>query len=199
MTREKVSNTLACGSLGSDHSQAWVDGVIPWVGVKGKVDEFQADMHQRDEESTVPGPIPNTTRTTRRKPIYAAEVHLKGLELRALLATFEEPLKRTVGMTAPPQKSNYRRHGNLFPVSSQSLWHDLDDFVELDWVPKNNPILHLLPAASCPHFTYFKQNSALSMNQPQTSKFGSENSHPCLLGQEPCKSSDLPENYPILI
>jgi hypothetical protein len=163
-----------------------VDGVIPWVGVKGKVDEFQADMHQREEESTVPGPIPNTTRTIRRKPIYAAEVNLKGIDLRALLATFEEPLKRTVGMTAPPQRSNYRRHDNLPAVSSRSLWHDLDDFVELDWTPTNNPILHLLPAASCPHFTYFKQNSALSMNHPQTSKFGSEHSHSCLLGQEPC-------------
>ena len=118
-------------------------------------------IHQRDEESTAPGPIPNTTRTIRRKPIYAAEVYLKGLDLRALLATFDEPLKRTVGMTAPPQRSNYRRH-DLPVVSSQSLWHDLDDFVELDWAPKNEPILHLLPVASCPHFTYFKQNSALS-------------------------------------
>jgi hypothetical protein len=199
MTREKVSDIPPYRWLSPDQSQAWVDGVIPWVGVKGRVDEFQADMHQRDEESIVPGPLPNTTRTTRRKPIYAAEVNLKGLDLRALLAIFEEPLKRKVGMTAPPQRSNYRRHNHLPAVSSRSLWYDLDDFVELDWTPRNDPIVHLLPAASCPRFTYFKQNSALSMNHPQTSKFGSENSHPCLLGQEPCKLSGLPGIFRILI
>ena len=154
------------------------------------MDEFQADMHQRDEESKVPGPNPDKPRTIRRKPIYAAEVNLKGLDLRAVLATFEESLKRKVGMTAPPQRSNYRRHDNLPAVSSKSVWHDLDDFVELDWAPRNNLILHVLPAASCPHFTYFKQNSALSLNNPQTSKFGSEETHPCLLGHGPCKSSE---------
>jgi hypothetical protein len=112
---------------------------------------------------------------------------MKGLELRALLAVFSEPLKCNIGFTAPAQRSNYRRHDNLPVISAQSIWHDLDDFVELDWGPKDQPTLHLLPAVTCPHFTYFKQNTALSTNQPQSSKFGSEHSHACLLGQEPCK------------
>lgn len=163
-----------------------MDGVVPWVGVKGKIDEFQADMHQREEESTVPGPIPDTTRTTRRKPFYAAEVSLKGLQLRALLAVFVEPSKRTTEITAPPQRSNYRQHANLPIISSQSLWYDMNDFVELDWAPEDPPTLHLLPVVSCPHFTYFKRNSALSAINPQTSKFGLEHSHPCMLGREPC-------------
>jgi len=167
-----------------------VDGVVPWVGVKGKIDEFQADMHQREEESTVLGPIPDTTRTTRRKPFYAAEVTLKGLQLRALLAVFVESSKRTTEITAPPQRSNYRQHANLPTISSQSLWHDMDDFVELDWVPEDTPTLHLLPVVSCPHFTYFKRNSALSAINPQTSKFGLEHSHSCLLGREPCQFGD---------
>lgn len=151
------------------------------------MDEFQADMHQREEETLVPGPIPNTTRTIRRKPFYAAEVVMKGLELRALLAIFSEPLKCSIEFTAPAQRSNYRQHEDLPIISSDSIWHDLDDFVELDWRPKNQPTLHLLPAATCPHLTYFKQNTVHSVNQPQASKFGLEHSHSCLLGQEPCK------------
>ncbi len=144
-------------------------------------------MHQREEESLVPGPLPNTTRTIRRKPFYAAELVMKGLELRALLAIFSESLKCTIGFTAPAQRSNYRQHDNLPVIPPHSIWYDLDDFVELDWGPKDQPTLHLLPAVTCPHFTYFKQNTALFANQPQSSKFGSEHSHTCLLGQEPCK------------
>lgn len=166
---------------------AWVDGVVPWVGLKGKVDEFQADLHQREEESIVPGPIPNTTRLVRRKPFYAAEVIMKGLELRAMLATFPEPLKQKADITAPPQRSNYRKHTDLPVTSSKSIWYDMNDFIELGWSSTVDPIVHLLPLVTCPHFTYFKKNAALSGALPQASKFGSEHSHTCLLGKEPCK------------
>ncbi|KDR83645.1 hypothetical protein GALMADRAFT_235956 [Galerina marginata CBS 339.88] len=168
-----------------DARETWVDGVTPWVGLKGKVDEFQADMHQREEETTVPGPIPNTTRVVRKKPFYAAEVIMKGIELRAMLATFPEVKKQNAEMTAPPQRSNYRKHTDLPVTPSTSIWYDMDDFVELDWSSMEQPTLCLLPLASCPHFTFFKRNEALSGSHPQPSKFGSEHSHICLLGKEP--------------
>lgn len=167
---------------------AWVDGVTPWVGLKGKVDELLVDMHQREEETTVSGPIPDTTRVVRKKPFYAAEVIMKGLELRAMLAIFPEPIKLHAEMTAPPQRSNYRKHTDLPVTLPTSVWHDMDDFVELDWSSGAQPTLHLLPLASCPHFTFSKRNEALSGSLPQASKFGSEHSHICLLGQEPCMS-----------
>lgn len=166
---------------------AWVDGVTPWVGLKGKVDELLVDMHQREEESVVPGPIPNTTRILRKKPFYAAEVVMKGLELRAMLATFAEPLKQSVNTPPPAQKSNYRQHTNLPTTPATSIWHDLEDFIELDWAPKEPPTLHLLPFATCPHFAYFKRTEAPA-TEKKTSKFGSEHSHICLLGKEPCQS-----------
>jgi len=170
---------------------AWVDGVTPWVGVKGRVEEFQADMHQREEESTTAGPIPNTTRVVRRKPFYAAEVVMKGIELQAMLATFSEPLKQDVQITASTQRNNYRKHADLPITTSTSTWYDLEDFVELDWLSSGPPVLHLLPLATLPHFTYFKRNSSLPGVFPQTSKFGSEDSHICLLGKEPCKLSRM--------
>ncbi|KAF8913997.1 golgi-body localization protein domain-containing protein [Gymnopilus junonius] len=165
--------------------ETWVDGVTPWVGLKGKVDELLVDMHQREEETTVLGPVPNTTRVVRKKPFYAAEVIMKGLELRAVLASFPEPMKLRAEMIAPPQRSNYRKHTDLPVTLPASVWHDMDDFVELDWSSEAQPILHLLPLASCPHFTFSKRNEALSGSLPQASKFGSEHSHMCLLGQEP--------------
>ena len=29
---------------------AWVEGVTPWIGVKGLLRDFQVDMHQRDQD-----------------------------------------------------------------------------------------------------------------------------------------------------
>ena len=126
-------------------------------------------------------------RPVRRKPFYAAEVIMKGIELRAMLATFPEPLKQDVQITASAQRSNYRKHADLSITTSTSTWYDLEDFVELDWLSSSPPILHLLPLAICPHFTYFKRNTSLPGVFPQTSKFGSEHSHICLLGKEQCK------------
>ena len=169
---------------------AWVDGVVPWIGVKAMIDEFQVDMHQREEEAIVPGLFPDTMKVTHHKPFYAAEVVLKGLDMRVMLATFDEELRQAVQMTAPSQRSNYRAHKGLPATELSSAWHDANDFVETDWSPSDNPSLHLLPVVTCPHFTYFKRNSALLGNTAERSKFGVEKSHTCLLGEEPC--ADIP-------
>lgn len=172
-------------------SKAWVDGVTPWVGVKAMIDEFQADMHQREEEIVVPGSIPDTTKIIRRKPFYAAEVVLKGLDLRTMLAIFDDPLKEYTHMTAPAQRSNYRKHSDLPQTLVSSPWYDLDDFVELDSPSLMPSHLHILPFGACPRFTYFKRNSAAQEIGVQASKFGIEASHTCLLGQEPSKHNTL--------
>jgi hypothetical protein len=148
------------------------------------IDEFQVDMHQREEEATVPGPLPNTMKITHHKPFYAAEVALQRLDMRAMLATFDEDLRQAVQMTAPPERSSYRAHKGLPAIELSSSWYDADDFVETDWSPSDRPTLHLIPVATCPHFTYFKRNSAVLGNTSERSKFGVEQSHTCLLGEE---------------
>ncbi|EEB98212.1 hypothetical protein MPER_02324, partial [Moniliophthora perniciosa FA553] len=166
----------------------WVDGVTPWLGVKAMVDELQVDMHQRDQETIVPGITPSSVKVTRRKPFYAAELVMKGLDLRALLATFPEPEKQGIDVATPPHKSNYRTLSDIPPADLESPWHDMDDFIETDWVPTldaGNASFHLLPIASCPRFAYFKKNSALLDDTTQSSKFGNEDTHQCSLGKEP--------------
>ncbi|KAJ7047262.1 golgi-body localization protein domain-containing protein [Mycena alexandri] len=164
--------------------ETWADGVTPWIGVKGIIEEFQVDMHQREEESIVPGHRPNTTKLIRRKPFYAIELVLKGLDLRAMLATFDDSLKEDVGVSASPQRSNYRNRTDLPPTPDDSAWIDEDDFVELDWTPPSAPSLHFLPVATCPRFTYFRR-AAPSQQQDDSSKFGLETTHTCYLGKQP--------------
>ncbi|KAK7060550.1 Protein SABRE [Paramarasmius palmivorus] len=186
--RISVPNLYVMHGYIDDSKETWVDGITPWLGVKAKVDKLEVDMHQRDQETIVPGITPSSVKVTRRKPFYAAELVLKGLDLRALLATFPEPEKQDIEITNPPHKSNYRSLTDLPTTEPDSPWNDMDDFIETDWVPTldaGEPSFHLLPMASCPRFTYFKKNSAILEDSTQRSKFGNESTHKCSLGQEP--------------
>jgi hypothetical protein len=167
-----------------DSRESWIDGVTPFVGVKAMIDEFQADLHQRDQEMTVPGPFPDTFKVVRHKSMYAAEVVLKGLDLRLLLATFVDPLKQSVSMSPPPQRNDYRSRNDLPVIESSSPWIDPDDFVETDWKAPSSPTVHLLPIAVCPHLTYFKRKWQSSTPEDESSKFGVEDTHLCLLDKE---------------
>ncbi|KIK68037.1 hypothetical protein GYMLUDRAFT_238205 [Collybiopsis luxurians FD-317 M1] len=150
-----------------DSRDTWVDGVTPWVGVKAIIEDFQVDMHQRDQEMTVPGLSPSSTKVIRRKAFYAAEVVMKNLDLRALVAIFQEPGKQSVGISATSQKSSYRSLDDFSPISLSSSWYDTDDFVETDWSTSAEPTLHILPVAKCPRISYFKKNTALMDNQTE--------------------------------
>ena len=173
-------------------SDAWADGVTPFVGCKAMIDQFQADMHQRVQETTITEPD-GTKKTTTHKPFSAIEVVLKGLELRALLAIYSEVLKQSVPLDCSPIGSTYRNRDNIPVIEPNSHWIDLDDFVETDWRSDGIPILHLLPVMSCPRFTYFRRAAPASANENRTevSKFDDEDTHLCLLGTEACKCSIL--------
>ncbi|KAF9055459.1 hypothetical protein BDZ89DRAFT_1056032 [Hymenopellis radicata] len=168
-----------------DGRETWLNGVTPWVGVKALLDEFQVDMHQRDQETTVQATDESAPKIVRHKPFYAAEVVMKGLDLRAIVATFPEPLKKAIPVNSLPPGSNYRTRNNLTETPLTSTWYDADDFIELDWNPNASPVLFVLPVVSCPHFMFFKRNLALLELPSQSSKFGNEDTHICLLGKEP--------------
>lgn len=64
---------------------AWIDGVTPWVGIKAMIEDFQVDMHQRDQEMTATETLSSSSKVNRRKAFYAAEVVMKNLDLRCKL------------------------------------------------------------------------------------------------------------------
>jgi len=153
------------------------------------IDEFQVDMHQRELEVIVPGLTPDSpSRTVRRKPFYAAELVIRTLDLRAIMAVFKEPAKRSVSMEVPSaEQRNYMNWTDLPVEDESSPWIDNDDFVELGWLPTERPSVHILPIMTCPRVVYFKRNAANQDSDKYKSKFGNEETHKCLLGTEPCK------------
>ena len=165
---------------------AWSDGVSPWIGLKGMIDHLQADFHQRDEEAVVTVIDEQAPKILRRKAFYAAEVVLKGIDLRTLVATFPEPEKRNIVMPVNTQGSKDRPKKDLPATRLAYPWYDPTDFIETDWSSTKTPELHILPVATCPYFAYFKRNTAFAAKEKHLSKFGVENSHTCLLGTELC-------------
>ncbi|KAH9938206.1 golgi-body localization protein domain-containing protein [Fomitopsis serialis] len=164
---------------------AWADGVTPFVGVKALIDRFQADMHQRDQESTRmtdEGP-----QVVHHKSFYAIEVAMKQLDLRTMLAVFPEPLKQQVQMDLSPLVSDYRTKIKTEPIPADSPWIDLDDFDDAQ-SSTATPDVHLLRAAFCPQFTYFKRPVDPGLvpqgKVVERSKFGNEETHVCYLGKE---------------
>ncbi|KAH9899928.1 golgi-body localization protein domain-containing protein [Cubamyces lactineus] len=167
-----------------DNSQeAWADGVTPFVGVKALIGEFHADMHQRDTETSEM--TQGGVKTVHHKPFYAIEVVLRGLDLRAMLAVFPDPLKQCTPLENTPLVSNYRTRNDLTPIDLDSTWVDMDDFAVYEQETPAEPEIHLLPAVSCPRFTYFKrvdEHAPCGPDKPSDrSKFGSEDTHSCLL------------------
>ncbi|KAH7921808.1 hypothetical protein BV22DRAFT_1114199 [Leucogyrophana mollusca] len=181
--RLSVPRLLISHAYIDESRDSWVQGTTPFVGVKAMIDHFQADLHQRDQESVEPGKTPDSIKVVRHKPFYAAEVVMKGLDLRAMLATFSEPLKQAVPVSPPDNTGNYRTRLRPVPSDVSPPWLDLDDFVETDWSSSSMPDIHFVPALSCPQLTYFKKNIRSSNNHAETSKFGAEETHTCLLGQ----------------
>ncbi|KZT12507.1 uncharacterized protein LAESUDRAFT_638973 [Laetiporus sulphureus 93-53] len=165
---------------------AWADGVTPFVGIKALIDHFQADMHQRDQETA--HVTEGNTQSAHHKAFYAVEVVMKSLDLRSMLAVFPEPLKQQVHTESAPLMSNYRTQIKTDPVPADSVWIDYDDFDDTRWSPSTSPTVHLLSAAFCPHFTYFKRTREtlldVSPTQLVKSKFGTEDTHVCSLGKE---------------
>jgi hypothetical protein len=168
-----------------DTRDSWASGTTSFVGIKANIGHFQADMHQRDQESIAAGDNKDSIKVVRHKPFYAAEVVMKDMDLRAMLATFSEPLKQAVPLSFENDRdiNNSTRTPSTAPTSD---WIDDDDFVETDWSSKHEPDIQLFPVLMCSRLTYFKKN-VTSGPVEGSSKFGVEDTHTCLLGSEACR------------
>ena len=181
-----------------ESKESWTNGITDCIGLKALVNRFEADMHQREQEATVPGPLPNTTKKIRHKPFCAVELKLIDVYLRVLLATFTDEAKCSVEMESPTSGSRLRHIKTERLENSNQFWVDLDDYVETDWRPTSDePSLYMFPVASCPRFTYFRRTSGNQnqhtqgedlMEPVESSRFDSEDSHICLMGKEPCET-----------
>lgn len=148
-------------------------------------------MHQREEESYLNRRDGDDPKIIRHKPFSAVDVVITGIDLRALFAVFAEPQKKTIPLKeSPPTVTMFWE--NLEPSPLSSTWVDVDDFMEVDWLPGDKkPNLHLHEVAHCPRFVYFKRTPRRGSPEDghgagrSHTKFGDEETHVCMMGKEP--------------
>lgn len=165
-----------------DSRAAWKDGTTTCVGIKLQMDELHADMHQR--EQIVKEYDANSKRTIARahKLFDSAEVVMSNSELRAVRAFFAEPQKALFPTPTEFDEPSAAGLPDSDPEPLNSPWIDMDDFVEMDWVPSDiRPRIWLIACGFCPRFTYLKRVPTTA------SSFGDEGTHNCLQGREECE------------
>jgi len=149
------------------------------------IDELRLDMHQRDQVTLALGTKSEKLKAIHHKPFYAAELILKGIDLRTVLTVFRESLKTEIPV-ATSSSSTCLGSNHLPKTPLSSSWYNVHDFIELDWISTLEPTVHYLPFATCPRFSYVKRNDAKT-GKKMNNKFGIEDTHFCLLEEEPCK------------
>lgn len=195
--RFAVSQLFISHVYTDESRESWMDGVTNFVGLKALVSSFEADMHQREQEGTIPDVARLTLKKIRHKPFYAAEVKLTGLQVQAILATFQDNMKCAINMGEQQKENRFYNAESVAFDASQKHWVDMDDFDDVDWTPADdNPSLHMFSIGSCPRFSYFRRSSGnvqqtLSDSTAPTiverSRFGDEDTHVCLMDKEPCE------------
>ncbi|KAK6359672.1 hypothetical protein TWF696_000816 [Orbilia brochopaga] len=167
-----------------------VSDAITATGLKVKLHRFTLDAHQRKEESIMKLKGLNIDRRSTNMSIHQAELDFNTADIRAVSATIasstSDDLKEWAGFDVPIN-DNATPIGDTsnFSISDGDTdWIDVDDFVELDWIlpTRYSPSTKIMPLASTPRFTYFRQTDHLC-GENRKSPFGHEATHDCVMNQ----------------
>ncbi|KAF3211639.1 hypothetical protein TWF192_008367 [Orbilia oligospora] len=168
---------------------------ITATGLKVKLHRFTLDAHQRKEESVMKIKGFNVDRRSTNMSINQAELDFTTADIRAVSATIasstSDDVKDWAGFDLPANDDTtpLGDSSNFSISDGDTDWIDVDDFVELDWVlpTRYSPSTKIMPLASTPRFTYFRQTDHSSgegsTGRKGRSPFGHEATHDCMMNQ----------------
>lgn len=183
--------------------EEWRNGETSVLGLKGKIGRFNVDLHQRAQEMVIRRPEMSESKHVTHKVFYMAEVDVDSVDLRAIMAVFDEPEKAEFAPAevGDEEEAAPKPDFDEFLVTEEEReWVNVDDFKDSvgSWPFAGEPRIHLLPFMMCPRFTYYRhkdagappadESEAGAGDSPATppdrpaSKFGDEASHTCLMG-----------------
>lgn len=162
----------------------WENRSISYTGIKGKVDSFVMDLHQRREHSVETPKALKQRRKISHMNLHRGEVDFQSADIRAVSATFQEQATETLANNhnLSEQIAKGLTNGTFKVTDDDYTWIDMDDFVEMDTtlLLGENPHIKIFPAIFTPRFTYFRQKHATAKEQ-EYSAFGDEPSHFCVM------------------
>ncbi|GAA99613.1 uncharacterized protein L969DRAFT_94065 [Mixia osmundae IAM 14324] len=149
----------------------WSKGQTTILGVKGKIGRFNADLHQREQEEKVWREDLQETRTALHKAFFQAEVDCSDVDLRAISARFDDPLKQGI---VPEDASEdledvFKQDAGQGVDGKDRIWLDLDDFEDVNYAlpPDSAPGVRLLRTLACPRLTYYRKPPNAEQTQPK--------------------------------
>ncbi|KAG9015450.1 hypothetical protein FRB94_000054 [Tulasnella sp. JGI-2019a] len=171
-----------------DSPEQWREGETGFIGLKAKIDNFEADLHQCEQAFAEVDPVTGVLKSSTHKPFSAVHVTATNLKLRAVSASFADPHKALVPLFQAKTGTDGHASPSSFPdrpcEPMCSRWVDLDDFNETEWTPSDDhPRIWMFEAALCPKFVYSRRLSVLDQEGTaggiEDSKFGDEDTHIC--------------------
>ncbi|CUM65187.1 uncharacterized protein PRCAT00002815001 [Priceomyces carsonii] len=145
---------------------------IDFIGLKGKMDDFIVDLHQR-KEKRIAMHEGFSKKDILKMNFNLGEVHLSGIDLRCMHAIFFEKFN----------ENKSRKLELDSGLDKNSTWFDMDDFDEayvgsLTYV-KRKVIIH--PLLYSKRFSYFRDTEHDRDSSDKSEEFGNEQVHDCLL------------------
>ncbi|CAK7892929.1 protein Fmp27p, mitochondrial [[Candida] anglica] len=158
-----------------------VDGdkdIIECIGVRGKMQHFVLDLHQRKEHQIEVHEGLDRKKKIKKMNFNIGESHLKGIDLRAVHSRFDHDIYSKVDEKYDDKDSTY------WTFDGNSSWFDIDDYEEA-YIPalkKNRRDVKIYPLMYTECFSYFRDTSKESeLDSPE---LGNEDSHNCKIHSE---------------
>ena len=160
------------------------------TGLKIRIDSFMLDLHQRREEFAAQGKGRLKTLKTSGMRINQAQLDFISADIRAISAFIggRASSPNDNSFVQPPPHSGSPSFSDC-ATAEESTWIDAHDFIELDEIPSNDPLVdsRVMPLAFSPRFTYLRQTdhqNPLGQEVERTSHFGNEPTHYCIISGE---------------
>ncbi|KAG9294077.1 hypothetical protein G9A89_001318 [Geosiphon pyriformis] len=163
----------------------WNDGRTQIVGLKGKIEQFKIDIHQKVQEKLIQ--VEQDELKVREMILHEAEMDLKNLDVRGIAVRYiEEPTYHSCNEINEPTEHNIRidqlgKDEDFVLNPEDEEWIDEDDYVEIDSIlPNVKPKMRVLPFMQCPQLMYYKH--VLEDDTDEDKRMDQE-AHMCIMGQ----------------
>ncbi|KAK9898273.1 hypothetical protein P389DRAFT_193319 [Cystobasidium minutum MCA 4210] len=132
-------------------------GFATVLGLKGRLESFDVDMHQREQETKTKQAHTGTTKVRLHKAFHRVEVDCKDTELRVVSARFGSTAVGVADSESEnPEFIDYLDMDTASVVAEEDAeWVDDDDYLDL-YTPLGDrqPSMHLLACMKTPRLTY---------------------------------------------
>ncbi|KAK6458231.1 mitochondrial protein [Scheffersomyces xylosifermentans] len=162
-----------------DESISEESDIVQCVGIRGKMDSFIVDLHQRKEPRILVHEGLDLNKKILKMNFNVGELHLTGIDLRVIKCDFKQELYKG-DLKYDDEKSKY----SIF--DDDKRWFDIQDFEEA-YVPSLNAhsrTFSVYPLLFSKRFSYIRDTLSKIKSDDFEEIFGNEVNHDCFLNSK---------------